>query len=284
MISSNLAQFTRKLPIVPGLAKIVQPLIKASARPGESQWDVIDDYQGDVKILVDRFSYIGGNLYWLGYHHWREMKYLKEFLKPEMVFVDIGANVGEFTLAAAKLLDRGRVIAFEPHPNIYRQLGRSVELNHYNNVSLFNLALGREGGSLDLYGPTDAHNEGMYSLIKGAVRTEVVAKVPIETLDEIFEREALERVDFIKIDVEGAELFVLQGGTKTIERHKPAMLIEVSEETFREAGYKPSDLKDFLDHYGYEYYSFSKWRGNPESITSNINESTKTINVLCVRR
>lgn len=284
MILSNLAQFTRKLPLIPGLAKIAQPLIKASSQPGESQWNVIDDYQGDVKILVDRFSYIGGNLYWLGYHHWREMKYLKKFLKPEMVFLDIGANVGEFTLAAAKLLDRGRVIAFEPHPNIYRQLGRSVELNNYNNVSLFNLALGKKSGELELYGPSDAHNEGMYSLIKGAVRTEIVAKVPIETLDEIVERESLERVDFIKIDVEGAELFVLQGGTKTLERHKPTMLIEFSEETFREAGYKPSDLKDFLDRYGYEYYSFSKWRGNPEAITGNINESTKTINVLCVRR
>lgn len=284
MFLSNLSWFTRKIPIIPGLAKVSQPLINAISRKRVSEWVVIDDYQSDVKICIDRFSYMGSNLYWLGYHHWREIKYLRRFLQPEMVFVDIGANVGEFTLAAAKLLPHGRVLSFEPHPNIYSYLGRSVELNNFSNVKLYNLALGKEDGALELYGPSDEHNEGMYSLIKGAVRSEVVTTVPIQTLDQVVERESLDRLDFIKIDVEGAELFVLQGGAITLERYKPALLIEFSESTFREAGYKASELKKFLDGYGYDYYFFNKWHGRPEKLITNVDDNTKTMNILCVRR
>jgi len=127
-------------------------------------------------------------------------------LKPDMVFVDIGANVGTYALhVAASAGPAARVIAFEPHPRTFAKLAYNIEANGARNVVAQNLAIAAEAGTMELYSDGGG-NIGHASLLRegaGAVRSTQV--VPVAPLASVLARQGIERVDLLKIDVEGFE-------------------------------------------------------------------------------
>ena len=87
-------------------------------------------------MRVDRNSYMGGSIFWNGFHHASELIFLNKYLKSDMTFIDIGANQGEFTLFAADKLKDGSVLAFEPTPFQLGLLEQNVQLNNFSHVSI----------------------------------------------------------------------------------------------------------------------------------------------------
>ena len=223
--------------------------------PAKQGVTTIHDFDGDLTMCVDRGSYIGSAIYWGGHHSLPLVRFLRNFLTPEMTVVDVGANIGEITLFAAKKLQRGRVLAFEPNPRIFEQLSRNVALNQLSNVELFNAGLYDQQGVLPLYEEEEKYygrpNEGMTSLFTSG-RARAAATVPLRRLDDVAQECALETMDFLKIDVEGAEWMVLRGGGMAIGRFRPVIVAEVSAENFARAGYTPKDLLAFLESLDYE--------------------------------
>lgn len=146
-------------------------------------------------------------------------------VEPGMTALDIGAHVGFYTLLLARLVGAaGRVFSFEPIPGNYRRLEENIQLNRLQQVTPVNHAVLARSCEIEANVPGDEPCSGSISLYQdyGTPRVRVTAV----SLDEYF-GDAMGRVDFIKMDVEGAEGEVLQGGTETIRKFRPRLLVEL---------------------------------------------------------
>jgi FkbM family methyltransferase len=171
------------------------------------------------------------------------------------VFVDVGANEGIFTIPIAYHVGvGGRVLAFEPGADTARQLRiRATAANLLDRVSIYELALAAGDGQhllrADGEHPADSTKRSLF--IDGPI----VAEVPVRAFDGMIASAeiTLDRgLHAVKIDVEGAELQVLEGMERAIKLHLPRMIVvEVIERHMRRAGYGTPELFEFLRHLGY---------------------------------
>ena len=155
-----------------------------------------------------------------------ELIYLERLLSPGSIFIDVGANMGIYTLVASRLVgEGGRVIAFEPSTQSFPLLQQNIALNSLTNVCAFPLALSDSTGKAWLYHPGIPDGN---SLGRDPAWGNDAEEVATETLDHMVEQAFLKRVDVIKIDVEGAEELVLRGATKVLTSIRPAIIFEVN--------------------------------------------------------
>jgi FkbM family methyltransferase len=174
------------------------------------------------------------------------------------VFADVGANVGFWSLPAAR---RGaRVIAFEPNPYAVDRLSRNIDLNPYLHVDVRPMAVGAESGQLELYAfdmeagssMTTANRSALPSLGEqfGGGTAEIQSvTVPVTTLDD----EGLESVDILKIDVEGHEEAALRGAEATLRGGSPRLVaVELMGTSFGHVGNSPERAAALLNDYGYQ--------------------------------
>jgi FkbM family methyltransferase len=151
-----------------------------------------------------------------------ELKLIAGLLSQDSVVFDIGANIGYYAI----FLERHsgcRVVAFEPSPREYQRLEKNIALNHCRRVEAVCLALGDIPRRSNLY--LSNANTGVNSLILTDKATEAI-QVQVETLDRFVAEKGIGRIDFLKIDVEGSEHSVLQGGYNTIQKYKPGIFYE----------------------------------------------------------
>jgi FkbM family methyltransferase len=152
---------------------------------------------------------------------------LRARLRPGAVFVDVGANKGDFSLFAARVMgDRGRVLAVEPEPHNADWIERSVERNGYASIEVARVALAERSGEATLF---LGEKSGWHSLLStDGVATTGAATVETQTLDELLAQRGIARVDMIKIDVEGAEGRVFDGAARTFGGgHAMTVLLDV---------------------------------------------------------
>lgn len=224
-----------------------------------SRVTTITNFAGHLKIQVDCSKSMGASLYWTGFHEFKEMRFLNSYLRDDMNFVDVGANLGEFSLFTSRRLKNGKVYAFEPLSGFFDQLTHNVSLNAIRNIECFKLGLSDHSARLPIY--FDVNNEekheGLATLFS-ATEQEPTEWISIDTLDEVAMREGIEKIDFIKIDVEGSEWAVLKGSEKILRTFRPALMIELNDATARRAGYDVNDMIAWLKAFGYEPYLISR--------------------------
>lgn len=218
---------------------------------------VIDNFDSNVKMVIDPSRSMGSAIYWTGYHEFREFLFLHRFLRPDMVFIDVGANQGEYSLFAAKRLTKGRVVAFEPLPSIRSRFEENIRLNKFSNIKIIAAGLSDKKGTLEIHEVEDEH-EGLATFFLGDRKSKKSFEVPLVKLDEIADGTEFSRIDFIKIDIEGGELNALRGAQNTIRRFKPAIMLEINEETYLAAGYRTQDILDILGSSGYQPFEIRK--------------------------
>jgi len=180
--------------------------------------------------------------------------YLKDIENP--VLLDVGASVGSFALLGVALPTLW-VTAFEPNPVAARILGRNVQLNGLEpRVKIMTCALWSEDGKATLTVPDDPIKAGL-ATIGQAKRFTEGHKVTVEArkLDGIV---GMEHVDFIKVDAEGAELFILKGGERFIKAHRPVILAEYYKPNTMQFSYEPKAIKDLLTSWGYSGHKRGK--------------------------
>lgn len=222
---------------------------------------LVSNVDGTITMRLDVSKAMGASFYWIGFHEFNEWRYLQSFLKPEMIFFDVGANQGEYSLFAAKRLTKGTVHAFEPVSLYYNQLCTNKDLNKFSNIETHAIGLSDQEGSLPVYmEEIDSHsqNEGLASLFKGGDRTRFVETIELRVLDLLVDALKLTRLDFIKIDVEGAELKVLRGAKRTILHYRPTIMVEISSQTFEVAGYSQQHILDYFSDLKYTPYLITK--------------------------
>lgn len=166
------------------------------------------------------------------------------------VLLDVGANTGSYSLLPA-ILDGLRCYALEPAPLIYDILCENIRLNGLNeSVKSFKCAVSDKPGTAVLKFPQ--RYSGLACLGK-PLRFQEWEEIEVElsTLDQFISDQQIERVDFLKIDTEGCEKFVLRGAENLIKTHHPMILIEYSEESTRQFGYHAAEVLNLLARWGY---------------------------------
>jgi FkbM family methyltransferase len=189
-----------------------------------------------------------------------------------MVFVDVGANKGEFTIFAAKYLPAGKVISFEPVQALSEELAANVAANHFKLVQIIPLGLGNIAQERILFNAATQYegewNQGVFSLYPRDHLRDAYEVVRTVRMDDLLKEGIILRIDMLKIDIEGAELEMLQGAAETIQRWMPVIFIEINALTCQAAGYQPGDILSFLEAFGYGFHAINR-NGGTKPVTKD---------------
>jgi len=188
-----------------------------------------------------------------------ESVFVEKLLIPGMNILDIGAHHGFYTLlASTRIGPTGRVLAFEPSPRERRKLRRHLHLNRCTNVTVQDCALSSAEGWADLFVVEDTET-GCNSLRPPSVSQSVKPiTVRVSTVDRCLEQAGIDKVDFIKLDVEGAEIEVLKGAQRLLQRKpRPVVLCEVEDVRTAPWGYPAKAIIDFLDERDFHWFTFA---------------------------
>jgi FkbM family methyltransferase len=187
----------------------------------------------------------------------RELAYLENALSPGQTFIDVGANLGIYTLVASKIVGpSGRVIAFEPSSQSFSLLKSNITLNGFTNVQVYPTAVSDKIGKAFLYNGPDPAQNSLGRHLRLEPKGEEVVTQP---LDSALSQAPVERVHVIKIDVEGAEELVLRGADNVVTAHHPVIIFEINHEASTRLGLSPLGARDLLNRLGYRFGSI---RGN----------------------
>lgn len=183
-------------------------------------------------------------------------RFLESRVEPGMVILDIGANVGFYSLFFARLVGAaGRVYAFEPDPLSRRILEGRKHAAGLSNLEIAPVALGDREGRVTLYcNPTNRADNRLHDSLQ-APGVEAV-NVPLTTLDTFCAERGITRVDAMKMDVQGAEVAALRGMRETMRKTPPRWLfLEFEPELLQSAGASPAELWALLDEFGYDPFA-----------------------------
>jgi FkbM family methyltransferase len=185
-----------------------------------------------------------------------ELQCLRTYAKPGTTVIDVGANVGIFTISLAEAVgSSGRVMAFEPLPANVKRLQANVDLNKLGNVNIYVLALGDSEGEITLHLSDDPAFPSTTEVVQNRGTDEVLA-VPVARLDRIWKEAGFPAVAAVKIDVEGGELAVLKGSEELLATCRPVLLMEANAPPHLER------LTDWLSRHGYVHTQpgeFARW-------------------------
>lgn len=219
-------------------------------------------------------------LYVSGSFEPNEFWFLGRVLHPGVAFVDVGANEGFYAVfAARRVLPGGTVHAFEPSPRERARLEANVHANGLGNVTVYREGLAEQAGRAILHLADPEHN-GQNSL--GAfghpgVNCAEDLEIDLVTLDQLRETGGIERVDVLKMDVEGAEMRVLRGATKTLQRDKPVLMLEVFDAALRGQGSSAEEVLAYLRSLGFHLYEFDNASGRPVAMRAIAAQSSNIV-------
>lgn len=246
---------------------------------------MVRDFDGDFAVNLSLSEHMQRRIFWTGYYNRGMVVLFDHILKPGMTVIDVGANIGEISMTAAKRVGHtGRVIAFEPIDSIADQLQENVTRNHLGHIKVVRVGLSDVSAeNVPVYASCEQatsndENGGLGTLFGGKTGIPELQRIPITTLDTWLAAHPVERIDLIKIDIEGAELPCLKGAEHTLRRFKPKLIVEIQDNTATTAGYRASDILGFLVGHGYTFQTI-RHGGRLTSLTEGNLEAFQ--NVLC---
>jgi FkbM family methyltransferase len=194
-------------------------------------------------ITESKIGDISTELLYKGIHEPMSTEIFKRYVKEGNCVVDIGANCGYFTLLSAKLVgEKGMVYAFEPSNDNIKDLLVNVELNHFKNVEVKEMALSDYNGRAKFY--LSSRESALHSLIETKVH-DLYTMVDVGKLDDVLPQNCI--VHFLKTDTEGNELAVLKGAKETIKRNFGIkLLVEVNPDALHAQKVAITDLWNYL--------------------------------------
>ena len=208
---------------------------------------------GPFTLKVSRdliFAFVNGEYEEKNVVHW--LARIFEAVGDRATFYDIGANCGYFTLRFSP--NAKQVYAFEPVRRTNEILSRNIRKNGLSNATAFKVGLSEKDGEAVVQKYSSSGNNSLFrrTLPEGHPLHLIGSeKISVARLDSFFAKHALKPPDIIKIDTEGAELFVLKGAESLLAAHKPWVCMEFAESTYHDAGYSTSDVIDLLQDLKY---------------------------------
>ncbi len=179
--------------------------------------------------FVSTKDLIGWKIFFFGEYEADTNRVLAKYIKPGDTVIEAGANIGSETLLISKLIGSGKLFAFEPNPYTFERMKMNLQINELTNVEACDIALGEQDGVIhfNIY-PKNFCNSGMSSKYMETSRTRKIDIVQ-QKLDSFVQQHGIAKVDFIKMDIQGAEMDMISGGLETIRRDKPSIFTEACE-------------------------------------------------------
>lgn len=240
----------RTAPLLTGL-RVASSLVRKRFSPLRLARVSYDD--GRTSIYADLGTPLGLVLYRYGVRD-IDIELTKALLSPGDVFVDGGANIGLFSLAAAsKVGAGGKVIAFEPARQVRLRLMQNVALNHLLQVEVVPFALSSAPGEA-AFRAFDIAGAGLNHLAPAESETGAVESVTLTTLDAAVGPVDRRRLTLMKLDLEGAEHAALQGAAEVLREVRPHIIIEIEESHLRRMGSSAEEVLGLLRTHGYQFF------------------------------
>ncbi len=234
----------------------------------------------NIAIYTDADNYIEWCILSNGTYEDEISKLIKTSLKPGYIALDIGANIGLQSLRMAECVGiNGKVYAFEPLQYLQEKFKANMQLNNAYNVTLFPFALANTTSEESFKIDRNLWNQGTFNLSNQNTGSET-QQVIIKIADDITEIKNLERLDLIKIDVEGFEFDVIKGLYKTLHRHKPRIIFEYDSNYWINNGKNIIDCYNFLRSLDYEFYQVTSV--GCEFISNA--DKTESGNIFCIQK
>ena len=209
-----------------------------------------------IVLKLNLEDWIQEHIYFLDSYETRETNYIRSTLKTGDTFIDIGANIGYHALIAAQTItNQGHVLAFEPFEASFQRLNEHKVLNATPWLKSEPIAISNRNGMLSLFYQEQEKNSGMVSTI-AADQNIARAEVPCKRLDDYLSEHQIDRVDFIKLDIEGGEWNALQGMLSTLKKHLPIVMLEIDQVVISNSNHSETDLYAFFNSMGYEPFYF----------------------------
>lgn len=245
----------------------------------------VRDFDSDLNVDLSLSEHMQRRIFWTGYYNRRIVVLFNRMLRPGMTVIDVGANIGEISMIAAKRVGHtGHVIAFEPIDAIADELEANVKRNRIQQIAVVRVGLSDVPADnvpiFDSCGQGTASDEhhGLGSLFGAATGQPPLQRIPVTTLDAWLAKHPMERIDLIKIDIEGAELPCLMGAEQILRRFKPVLIVEIQDTTATTAGYRAKDILAFLS--GLDY-TFETIHHGGRLTALNVDNIEEFQNVLC---
>jgi FkbM family methyltransferase len=242
--------YMRHVPTHPGQWRIANWAVRSAPLLKNVRQPIVIRLREGFRFRVEGSSQTGRIAYATGRYEPGTTAIIKARVRARDTVVDVGANIGYFSIVAARAVGpEGRVLAFEPVPAVRASLVSNLRLNDLEQVDVHDEALGATTEDVSFYpGPTD--DSGLASLRPVAGSDEV--RVRQIRFDDLWDRAS--RVGLIKIDVEGAELRVLEGMTACLTRDRPDLILEFTDEYLKALGSSAASLLAFVTNHGYRTY------------------------------
>ena len=221
-------------------------------------------------------------VFFIGEYERAVTEVIKQIIKPHDVCLDVGANFGWYSTLLSSLGVK-KVHAFEPVPPIFVDLQQNYRLcGSPKNLALYNLALGDEEKNIELHIFKD-EPDGHASISTMGKKGFTTFRAEMKLLNTVLEEEKIGDVNFMKVDIEGAEMMFLRGATALFKQKIPPLIVmEMALETSQHFGYKPNDLVQFIKSQAeYEFYAIDEAKIKLEKIEGFSSEQIGA-NVLCV--
>lgn len=204
-------------------------------------------------MRVNARDHIQKNIFWYGHYEEQVSHVWQNLIHDESIVLDVGANVGYFTLLAAAKARAGNIFSFEPISAFRDLLRQNIALNHFTNIDVLTFCVSDKHGWAKMYIANEA-NIGMTALLPPenfSGRKETVETI---ALDDWTKEKNLARVDFVKIDVEGAEKKVLDGMKNILQKHQPVLFVEIISAQLCKFGSSADEIYSTLFNYNYVAY------------------------------
>jgi len=230
----------------------------------------------DGRIVIDQNDMISRKIFLRGGFESEVVGVISKLLRPGMVFFDVGANIGVFSIIASKIVGpSGQVHSFEPDPLNFRRLVNNIRENNAINIRANRIALMDREGTVALR--SFAKNGlGAFSSVGEPVARKSLARIisqPVtsSTLQRYASGMGIRRIDVMKVDVEGAELMVLKGGEKLLRVTKaPAIICEFNASAVKALKYDLQELRYYIESLGYAIFRITDNYGHLTRIGENL--------------
>jgi len=227
------------------------------------------------KFWIEEINSLNRSIFFTGVYETPTTELVKKLVKPGMNVLDVGANFGWYTILMSSLVGpSGRVFAFEISPRLAEQLQKTVQLNKGDNIEVVAKGLADKGGPLEFF---DDKEHGSANISKKLLGVNVQSNMAnMIRLDNFVTQNRIPKIDFIKCDIDGAEILFLQGGGD-IFKALPPMIIEINEEAQQAFGSSAQQLTETLTGYGYRLFDIT----STETL-HKFEKTKKSSNVLCI--
>lgn len=201
-----------------------------------------------------------------------------KYLKEESIVLDIGGNIGQTAMMMAKEVgSNGYIYSFEPYPDTFRNFKKNLSLNPAlsKKIKIENCALGLSPGKENMYQDCKANSGANRIAHEQLSKANGFTEVPVSTVDLFVKNSQFNRIDLIKIDVEGFEMNVLKGAYKTLVEFKPDLFIELDDDNLKKQESSAIELCQFLESMNYKIYEEGKTQA------FNLAKALLPINIYC---